>query len=324
MYLRIKRRQFGQLVIASAATTMLVNLAKNKTLAQEARALVGVRLPASQNKQKAKISTDIENTSPAVTLVSLDLTTGSEKSTTNIPSSTVDNQTTKSEATKRAFYTESSRITGFTTLSDGTLAMVTVDTNQKGNYSKLIFTDRKSPQKPKAKKISGFKKANNTIEGILGTKDNKIIGIASNNQGLPPFYLVLIDPKNGKVTSGDELKLPELPPNIRFNNLALSPDGKFYATILNSEGRVTLVTLDPNKTSMITGKLLITTIAELTYNRKYLSSDLLSLAFSPSGQLIALANLNNEQKNSIFAVDIKTARMTILSKVEIDKCTFTL
>ncbi|MBD2494178.1 hypothetical protein H6G75_07515 [Nostoc sp. FACHB-280] len=302
---------------------MLVNLVKNKTLAQEAaRSLVGVRMPASQNKQNAKISTDVENTSPAFTLVSLDLTTGSEKLSTDIPTSIVDNQTTKIEAAKRAFYTESSRITGFTSLPDATMAMVTVETTQKGNHSKLIFTDSKS-KKAKAKKISGFKNGNHTIEGVLGTKDNKIIGIASANNGVPPFYLVMIDPKNGKVTSGDELKLPELPRNARFSNLALSPDGKFYATILTSEGRTTLVQLDPNKTSLLTGKLLITTVAGLTYNRKYLSSDILSLTFSPSGQLIALANLNNESKNSVFAVDIKTGNMTLLSKVSVAKIAFT-
>ncbi|AFY45301.1 hypothetical protein [Nostoc sp. PCC 7107] len=321
MYLRIKRRQFGQLVIASAATNMLVNLVKNKTLAQEARSLVGVKLPASKNKQNAKISTDVENTSPAFTLVSLDLTTGGEKLSTEIPASIVDNQTTKIETAKRAFSTESSRITGFTSFTDGTMVMLTVETTQKGNHSKLIFTDNKS-KKPKAKKISGFKNGNHTIEGVLGTKNNKIIGIASANNGVPPFYLVMIDPKNGKVTSGDELKLPELPRNLRFSNLALSPDGKFYATILTSDGRTTLVQLDPNKTSLLTGKLLITTVAGLTYNRKYLSNDLLSLTFSPSGQLIALANPNNSPRNSVFAVDIKTGNMTLLSQVNVDKIAF--
>ncbi|WP_103124963.1 hypothetical protein [Nostoc cycadae] len=300
---------------------MLVNLVKNKTLAQEARSLVGVRLPANKNKQNAKISLDLENTSPAFTLVSLDLTTGGERLSTEIPASIVDNLTTKIETAKRAFSTESSRITGFTSFTDGTMVMLTVETTQKGNHSKIIFTDNKS-KKPKAKKISGFKNGNHTIEGVLGTKNNKIIGIASANNGVPPFYLVMIDPKNGKVTSGDELKLPELPRNLRFSNLALSPDGKFYATILTSDGRTTLVQLDPNKTSLLTGKLLITTVAGLTYNRKYLSNDLLSLTFSPSGQLIALANLNNSPKNSVFSVDIKTGNMTLLSQVNVNKIAF--
>jgi len=322
MYTRIKRRQFGHLILASATTTMLLNLAKNKTLAQEARSLVGVRLPGRKDQQNNKPSTDLENITPAVTLVSLDLTTGNEKSTTEIPPIIVDNQDIKSQVSKKAVHIESTRITGFTTLSDGTLVLITVSTNQKGNYSNLIFPQDKSSKKPKTKKISGFRKANNTIEGILGTKDNKIIAIASYNNGVPPFYLVLIDPKNGKITSGDELNLPELPPNIRFSNLALSPDGKFYATILTSEGRATLVQLDPSKKSFITGKLLISTVAELTYNRKYLASDLLSLTFSPSGQLLALANLNHESNNSVLAVDIKTGKMTMLSKVNVNRIAF--
>ncbi|MCC5636609.1 lactonase family protein [Nostoc sp. CHAB 5844] len=301
---------------------MLLNLVKNKALAQDARSLVGVRLSARKNKQDNKISTDVENTTPAVTLVNLDLTTGNEKLTTEIPPIIVDNQDTKSETSKKALYIETTRITGFTTLLDGTLVMVTVTTNQKGNFSKLIFTRHKSFKKPKSKKISGFRKSNNTIEGVLGIQDDKIIGIASYNNGRPPFYLVLIDPKNGKVTSGDQLNLPELPSNIRFNNLALSPDGKFYATILGSEGRVTLVKLDPSKKALITGRILISTVAELTHNRKYLASDLLSLTFSPSGQLTALANLNPKENNSVFAVDIKSGKMTLLSKVSVDKIAF--
>lgn len=322
MYLRIKRRQFCQLMLASATTTTFLNFVPNKTLAQEVQLVQGVRLLAKKNQQDSKKSTDLENISPAVTLVSLDLKTGNEKLTTEIPPITVDNPETKSETSKKAIYIDSTRISGFTTLPDGTLVIATVETNQKGNFNKLVFIDKGLSKKPKSKKISGFKKNNNTIEGILGTKDNKIIGIASYNDGVTPFYLVVIDPKNGKITSGDELNLPELPVNIRFSNLALSPDGKFYATTVSAEGAVTLVQLDPSRQSLITGKLIITPVAQLKYNRQYLSKDLLSLTFSPSGQLIALANLNFEQNNSVFSVDMQTGNMTLLSKVAVNRIAF--
>jgi hypothetical protein len=135
--------------------------------------------------------------------------------------------------------------------------------------------------------------------------------------------LVIIDPKNGKVTSGVELKLPDLPSDIRFSNLALAPDGTFYATLLERDDATTLVQLDPQKISVLTGRLLINKLAQLNYNKEPLPNDLLSLTFSPSGQLIALAKLKNEKTNSLLAVDKKTGEMTFLSKVAVDKIAVT-
>jgi hypothetical protein len=55
---------------------------------------------------------------------------------------------------------------------------------------------------------------------------------------------------------------------------------------------------------------------------KLLLNDLLSLTFSPSRHLIALANLKKEKDNSLFSVDMKTGEMSLLSKVAVDKIVF--
>jgi hypothetical protein len=323
MNLKIRRRRFAQLVVGSAVATAVTNLAGNKTFAQDSQLLVGARFSSNKNKQTKTASTDLENTVPAVSLVSLDLTTGSEQSTTEVPATTVDNKNSKAETANKAVYTEpTERITGLAALSDGTFILVIVGADKKGNYSKLLITDRKSANKSKSKKISGFKKNNNTIEGIVATKDDKLIAIASETGGTPPFYFIGIDPKNGKVTSADEFLLPVLPSDVRLSNLALGADGNFYATTLERDSGVTLVQLNPQKTSVVTGRLLINEVVKLSYNKAPLVNDLLSLTFSPTGQLIGLANLNNETSNSLLAIDMKTGETTLLSKVVVDRVVY--
>jgi hypothetical protein len=329
MNLIIRRRRFGQMVIVSAATTAIANFA-GKSIAQSSQSLIGVRFSSNTTKQSKKVSTDVENSTPPLTLVSLDfsvssdLSSGEEKLTTEIPTQAVDNKDTKTEKVSKAIHSQpSERITGLAVLSDGTIITATVGSDQKGNYSKLLFTDKKSPKSNKSKKVSGFKKSNSTIEYVVATKDDKIISVVSQTGGPPPFELVLIDPKNGKVTYDAELKLPDLPPDIRFSNLALAPDGTFFATTLDRDDATTLVQLDPQRISVLTGRLLINKLAQLTYNKEPLPNDLLSLTFSPSGQLIALARFETDKINSLLAVDRKTGEMTLLSKVAVDKIAFT-
>jgi hypothetical protein len=317
MSFRIKRRRFGQLVIGSAVATSITNLTGSKTFAQNSQIPIGAR------KQNNTVPTDLANTTPAITLVSLDLTTGNENSTTDIPSTSVDNKDSKTEANSKAIYHQpNERITGLTSLSDGTLVLASVGQDQKGNYSKLLLTDPKSPGKTKSKKITGFKKNNNTIEGVLATQDDTIIAIVSETGGTPPFYLVLIDPTNGKLSSGSKLALPDLQPDIRFSNPALAPDGTIYATVLEREGSTTLVQLDPQKKSILTGQLSINKLAKLNYQNEFVPNDLLSLTFSPSGQLVALAKLKKDSTNSVLSVNPKTGEMTFLSKASVDKVTF--
>ncbi|MDZ8055083.1 MAG: hypothetical protein RMX68_005260 [Aulosira sp. ZfuVER01] len=317
MYLRLRRRRFGQLVIASAATTALANFG-GKTVAQNFNYPLGIRTASNKNGQNI----DLENTTPPVTLLSLDLTTGIETLDTEISSTAVDNKNEIIQIANKAVFTQSTqRITGLSALSDGTIIACTVGTDKKGNYNQILFINRKS-KLGQTKKLSGFKKTNTTIEGLLATKDDQIIAIASLNEGSPPFHFLIIDPKNGKVSPADQLALPELPKDLRLGNLALNSDGKFYATTLGREGSTTLVQLDPQKKSVMTGRILITKLAELSYNKKPLVNDLLGLSVSPSGQLIALAKLDKNNKNSLLAVDPKTGQLTLLSKVMVDKIVF--
>ncbi|WP_315784933.1 hypothetical protein [Fischerella sp. JS2] len=296
-------------------------------MANGSSSLIGAKFNKKQSLSQT-ISTDFANTTPAISLVSLDLPTGRQALPSQIITKTfkeilptkVDNTDIKAETASLALYTEpNERITGLTALSNGTFVIVTTALTKQGNYSKLLFLDNQSS---KSKKISGFKKSNCTIENLLATKDDKLIGIASLNGGTPPFEMVIINPENGKVSSGSDLSLPELLPDRRFSNLALSPDGRIYATTLGREGITRLVQLDLDNRSMLSGKGNIVTLSPLMFEEQPLRNDLLSLTFSPSGEVYALADPKHEGTNSLFSVDIETGEVIPMSKVAVDKITF--
>ena len=181
--------------------------------------LIGAKFNNKQSLSQT-ISTDFANTTPAISLVSLDLPTGRQAMTSRItpktfkeiPPTKVDKTDIKTETTSLALYTEpTERITA---LSNGMFVLVSTALTKQGNYNKLLFFDNQSS---KSKKISEFKKSNCTIENLLATQDDKLIGIVSLNGGIPPFEMIIINPKNGKVSSGSDLSLPELLPDRRFS-----------------------------------------------------------------------------------------------------------
>ena len=337
MNLRIKRRRFGQLALASAATTAIANFAAKAVAQQPQLIIYGVSLtPASRSLTADLVDAEAANTTPGMVLESLDLATSqsllaSENSTTSqrLPTSelsavTVDNKQDFAESVNQALVIKkpSERITGFTVQSDGTFAIAAVAASKKGDFSRLILTkDGKNGKNTKGVKIKKVKK-DSTIESLLATQKDQFLSIVSLNQGVPPFELAVIDPKSGKVDSGDELGLPELPFNQRFSNLAQSPDGTIYATTLGVEGITILVQLDLVNRSIVTGRGKIINLVQLSYKNKPLGNDLASLAFSQSNQLFALADPNNEGTNSLFTLDMKTGVLTLLRQFAVDKIAF--
>lgn len=317
MNLRIKRRRFGQLVIAGATSVAVANFAK-RTVAQQAQLILyGVRLSTTDPTEP-----DLINTTPAIEIVSLDVAAGAEFTPVVVASRTVGNKQARTDAADKAVYTQPrERLTGFTTLVDGTFIVPCTISFKKGDATRLIFFNRKSSQFKKGLKSSGFKRKNSTIESILATQDGKFICVISLNGGVPPFDLAVIDQQTGKINTGAELGLPELPPDQRFSNLVQLPDGSIYATNVDRDGAI-LVQLDLKNKAIVTGRGKIIKLAPLSFDNKLLQNDLLSLAASPSGQLFALADPKNEGANSLFTVDIKTGTMQLLRKFEVDKIAF--
>ena len=325
MNLRIKRRRFGQLAIVSAATTAIANFAAKAVAQQPQLIIYGVSLtPASKSITADVVDAGAANTTPGIILESLNLTTSQSLPTSELAAVTVDNKQDSTESVAQALVIKkpSERITGFTVQSDGTFAIAAVAATKKGDFSRLILTKGSDDGKnTKGIKIKTIKK-NSTIESLLATQKGQLLSIVSLSQGVLPFELAVIDPKSGKVDSGVELGLPELPFNQRFSNLAQSPDGTIYGTTLGIEGITILVQLDLVNRSIVAGRGKIINLAQLSYNKKPLGNDLASLAFSQSNQMFALGDPNNEGTNSLFTLDVKTGVLTLLRQFAVDKIAF--
>ena len=311
--MRIRRRRFGQIAIVSAATAALSNFA-TKTSAQQQSVIYGVSLIAG---------TDAINTSPGLLLTSLDISTGQELSTAEVPSATVENLQRATSSLNEAIFTQQpqvDRITGLTSLSDGTFITATVANTRQGKVTRLVFTNPNSPQSRTSLSVTNLPR-NSTVESLLATTENNLFSVLSLNQGVLPFRLATIDRNSGTVGSREEF--PDLIPIRRFSNLAQSPtNGTIYLTTLGPEGSTTLVQLDLQQRSLITGKGRIIRVAALRYNNEFLENDLLSLAVSPSGELFALADPNYEGTNSLFTVDLSTGNMTLVRQFAVDKIAF--
>ncbi len=318
MNLRIKRRRFGQLVVAGATSAAVAQFG-SKTVAQQPQLIIyGVRLNSTNPTAE-----DLFDISPGIVIIPLDIATGIELTPTVVPPSTVGNKAVRNEIANKAIFTQPrERLTGFTALLNGTFIIPSTFSSKKGDSSRLVFFDKKISKFQKGLKLSGFKKRNTTIESLLATKDGKLLSVISLNGGMPPFDLAVINPQTGKVTSGSELAFPELPVNQRFSNLVQIPDGSIYATNLDHEGVTSLVQLDLNNKSIVTGRGKIIRLSALKFNGKTLGDDLLDLAVSPIGQIFALADPSKEGTNSLFNVDVKTGEMQLLRKFEVDKITF--
>lgn len=298
MNLRLKRRRFGQLAIASAATAAFTNLT-TKTLAQKKDSLLyGVR-------------TDSKGT--GIILQFWDLTT-------NIIQDL--DTTTLGPSLQSDVLQPDERLSGFTVLPDGTFITATaptmfVTTKKPDKLSKLILKNKSSS--PKILSALQGLPGNSTVESLLSTKKGKLLSILSLNQGTPPFILADTDSQTGQVSPTDELALQ---PNLRFSNLTQAPDETIYATSIGSEGITSLVQLDLVNKSVITGKGKIIPLPRLSYNGKPLANDLLGLACSPANQLFALGDPTYEGTNSLFIVDVKTGEMKLLRKFNVDKIAF--
>ncbi|MCC5637260.1 hypothetical protein LC593_15605 [Nostoc sp. CHAB 5844] len=308
----------------------------DKTLAQSTSSkLVGFTL-ASNNLNvglsvdrllsvDVSVKTDLVNSTPQIVIQTLDLVSGKLLSTLEVASKLVINQRTSTETAPKALYSQTyERITDATTLTDGRLVISSVASTQKGNYNKIVLFDSKTNSYQEGLKVSGFRSKNGTIESVMALKDNRLLSIISLREGVPPFYFAVIDSTTGKITAGTELALPDLSPDERFSNLAQAPDGKIYATNIDREGNTNIVQIDLKNRSLLTGKAKIIPYVQLRLEKESLRNDLLSMAFSSSGQLYALAAPHGKRSKSLYTIDLKTGELQYVTEFLVDKIAFSL
>jgi hypothetical protein len=288
----IKRRQLGQLALASAATAILPNFVSRAIAQNPTLPIYGIRLV---------------NSSRTINFATFDVSTRQILANKNLPGAEAGDFTVlKSGSSNNTEVKE--RITGFTALSEDRFLVSTVLSSRNGAINRLMVTGTSS----QSIRVTGLG-STETIESLVKMNDDSIVGLISLNQGTPPFDLVRVDISSGRV---ERMKLDSslLSNNYRYGNLALAPDGSIYATMLGRR-TTTLVKLD-----LYTKK--VTPVSELFCDDMPLTSDVRSLSFSRSGQLFALASCHLNQASSLLSVNLKTGKMNFLTKLSLDKISF--
>jgi hypothetical protein len=217
MELKLTRRRFGQLAIASAATAAIANLA-NKTFAQTPNLVIYGARPEAKSAGKIFVQ-------------SLNLTTSEVKDVT----------TTTLEPGEL--------LTSLTSLADGTLVLAISPARggkKDGDATRLVFVGGPSAKDPLI--VSGLTKQQR-LESLVGLKDGSLIGLVIKSNYTPPVRLAEINLNTGELSFTDKVNLTG---NERFSNLAVCPNGTIYTIDTGEGGETSLVQLDQAQGKPIT------------------------------------------------------------------------
>ncbi len=205
--MKLTRRRFGQLAVASTATAAIGTLA-NKTFAQTSNSVIYGARPNPQ--------------AGIVVVQSLNVTTGEVKDETT------------------ATLEIGEQLTGFTSLADGTLIMVISPIRggkKEDSATRLVVVVLGTSLKTLA--VSGLTKQQ-LLESVLGLNDGSLIGLVIKRNYTPPVRLVDIYLNTGEIRFTDKVNLPE---QERFTNLSQCTNGIIYTTATGQRGETSLVQL---------------------------------------------------------------------------------
>ncbi|MFS0515835.1 hypothetical protein ACEYW6_14130 [Nostoc sp. UIC 10607] len=317
----LKRRQFGQLAAASLTSTVVAGIS-SKAVAQETatkqKIIYAVNLLSTSKTQ------NWENQTPPVELSTADLTTGKILSKVNQLSLSVENLLSVPKNPRAFFLNDYSRISKAIMLKNGTLVISTVSSTKDGHFNHLIsISSIGSLTIPifGAKKVLGFKRANQTVESLLSLPNNQLLCLVG-TEGVPPFSFRTLDLTTGQALARDELALPSLPPTHRFANLCQDLKGNIFATEIGSEGFPVLISMNLQEKAIVTGNVKIKRLTPLSFEGRPLSYDLQDLTFSSDGQLHALAADGNRKNTAVYTVDVKSGKMGLVRKFAAEKFAF--
>jgi hypothetical protein len=294
----IKRRKFGQIAIATTTVTLISNLAVKASAQRSSGLLYGLHI--SGGVQNSRF-TNLNLTISALNLVTNQVVT--RTSSVSLGAST-DISSSKDYSLSRH------RITGFSRLKNGEFIVSVTQTNRRGGESYLIgFNSEIGNQR--VIKVSGLRPYQ-MLEDFVQTQDGSLVCLLALHQA-PPFKLGLLDYTGTDSHVREKSSMLRLSQNFRYSNITVAPDGEIYAAAMGGEGTTKLVKLD------ITGQKIID-VVRLNINNKLMTNDVIDLAFSPAGQLFAVAN--HQRVKSLFIVNLRNGTMEPIRAFSGDKITF--
>jgi WD40 repeat protein len=298
MISKIKRRKFSQIVIATATTTLISDLAV-KAVAQKPQELIlGLQIAGEERKS--------QDTTLNLVISELDLVSGQVTTKPSLVSVVADTQVLSLDSGADFKH----RITGLNRLENGSFIASLAQTSRQGGSSYLIeFNQQMRSQR--VKKISGLQ-SYQTVESFVHTQNGFFLCLLALNQ-TPPFKLGILDYSTGSINSIEQPTLLKLRKNFRYSNLVIAPDGDIYATAMGGEGTTKLVKFD------ITNQK-VTEVTGLSINSQPMTNDALDLVFSSARQLFALAVY--QQSKRLFLVNIQNGNMEPVRAFSGDKIVF--
>lgn len=292
MELRISRRRFGQLAIATTTIAGFSYLASKTSAQTSGLTIVGIGSrgtvanpdPSNTDVSSTSVDTsdapDTSDISQQIVITSIDLPTGRRQGgvTSAIPSD--------------------ESISGFTYLSDGTpvVAITPARTSRrKGrNPTRLSFPGTSRGEVT----ISGLT-PQQRLESLMVTPDGALLGLVANKNGTPPVKLVEVNYNTGTFNIW-----LDLPPDQKYSTLAICPNGTMYTTSV-ANGATSLVRIDLAQGG-------VTSLVKLRLNNNSWSNGLQSLLCNNANQILAYGAPRYIQPNALYTVDLGSGAMAKL------------
>jgi hypothetical protein len=318
---QLQRRQFGKLLAASLSSTIIAEIS-SKALAQNSDPeIFGVNVvPRESNAQNR------ENQTPPVELKTAKLKSKEVLSNVKTPSLSVDNSSVVDKKSQAIFRAESKdRITKAIRDEENQIVISTVLSTKDGNQNYLLIATG-SPKNPKfrSKKVLGLESPNQTIESLVSLSKNQLLCLKA-YQGNSSFSFGIINPQTGRITSGEQLDLPELNKNNRYANLCKDSKGNIFATETGSEVGTRLISFNLKEKASLTGKVKINRLTPLKLkDGSTTANDVEDLAIY-SDELYALYTDNSAKDKtlkSLLKVELKTGKMELINNLPFQKFGF--
>jgi hypothetical protein len=281
--LKLTRRRFGQLVIATTTVAGLGSFGK-KTVAQTSSIIYGVRVPKTGQ----------------LVIQSLDLATKQIQDLTTVSHE-------RGEQLNSIGYFGSNKFV----LS---ISPLKTAANENNSPRLLIVTVGESPT---SVPISGLTKEQH-LTSVLVTNDGSLVGLAQKSDKTSST-LVKIDYNTGVINTINNITLPV---SERFSNLAQSKldnvaesNEIIYTTHLSQQGNTSLVQLDLTKGQVSPGAQLTTT------DGKVWNSGFSSLASASGDQIYALGAPRYVTPYNLYTIDVSTGVMTLIQQSNVVKTT---
>lgn len=290
MNLKLTRRQFGQVAIATTVVATIGTFV-NKTLAQTPSSdILGLVLGSTSTDDLA--TPEIENTENI------------EQATSKVIAVSTSQPLVVRSLNRGPILTSppilefGEQITGFAVLKDGTQVVATTSTtdNRADQPTRLLVLGAS----PKTVTISGLKKQETIID--LFTRINGSLGaLVGKRNGTPPMSIVSINSQTGQIT--DEEKLSE---NVRVTTVAECPDGNLYGINVDRQGTTSLLQINSkNQTT------------PLTFNAQPWNSGFSGLVCSSSNELFALGARRYESPKYLHTINKSTGVITRIKDFDV-------